>query len=120
MSLVKWFWSGVRYLLQRGTTRITSFLIIWAVTLIYMLDDIAVVTYEQDWLSGGEIRRIKLDSGEAGLQFGIGAIVFLTLSVSTFFVNFYEEPEANNGVRALFGVVPLSLAALLAYFMLQH
>jgi hypothetical protein len=93
MPLATLLWSGVLYLLQRGTTGVVIFLVIWSALLIFMLDDIAVVTYGQDWLSGEEEKRIKLYPEEAGLQFATGATAFLALCVSTFFVNFYEDPR---------------------------
>lgn len=120
MPLTKLLWSSTLFLLQRGTTGVTIFIAIWASALIVMLDGVTAVSYQINPFSGVEERHVRLDVAKVGFQFIAGAAALIGLSVLTFFVNFYDELEANIGLRVLFGTLPLLLMALIAYFMLQR
>jgi hypothetical protein len=120
MPIATLLWSGILFLLQRGTTGVTIFFGLWAAALVIMLDGVTAVSYEVNRFSGTEEKLIKLDVAKVGVQFTAGAIALFALSALTFFVDFYKDPGANAGLRALFGALPLLISALTAYFMIQR
>lgn len=107
-------------MLQRGQVGVGIFLVVWIAALIVMLDGVTVVSYRMHPFSSLEERIIKLDVSRIGFQFWLGVAALVSLSAMTFFVQFYEECEANTGLRVLFGTLPLLLMAFVAYCMLPR